>query len=113
MTTKNITKLTSVLRSKNAGPFELTFDMIFHNREIYRHVKASNVITRELIMQLYQITEDKIITFEYFDAANALKITLVRPRPEASVGEIDMHGCQQHVPLLSIEIPFADGNISE
>jgi hypothetical protein len=106
MKTKNITELTSVLRSKNAGPFELTFDMIFKDEETYRVVKGSNVITKELVMKLYQITEDKIITLAFFDAANALKITLVRPRPEASVGETDMHGCQQHVPLMSIEIPF-------
>jgi len=108
MKTKNISELTSVLRSKNAGPLELTFDLIFSSKEIYDTVKASNVITRELIMELYQVSDDKIITFEYFDAAEALKITLVRPRPEASIGEIDMHGCQQHVPLLSIEIPFEE-----
>lgn len=108
MKTKNIAELTSVLRSKNAGPLELTFDLIFNNKEIYDTVKASNVITRELIRELYQVSDDKIITFEYFDAAEALKITLVRPRPEASIGEIDMHGCQQHVPLLSIEIPFEE-----
>lgn len=36
------------------------------------------------------------------------KATLVRPRPQASIGETDMHACQQHVPLLSIEIPWKD-----
>jgi hypothetical protein len=102
----NITELTSVLRSKNAGPFELTFDMIFKSREIYGAVKASGVITRGLVCELYRIKEDKIVAFEFFDAANALKITLVRPRPEASIGETDMHGCQQHVPLMGIEIPI-------
>jgi hypothetical protein len=105
MALKNITELTSVLRSKNAGPFELTFDMIFKDEKTYQAVKSSGVLTRELIMDLYHIPADKILTFEFFDAATALKVTLVRPRPEASIGEIDMHGCQQHAPLLSINIP--------
>jgi hypothetical protein len=106
MALKNITELTSVLRSKNAGPFELTFDLIFKDDKTYQAVKSSGVLTRELIMKLYHIPAEKIITFEFFDAANALKFTLVRPRPEASIGEIDMHGCQQHAPLLGINIPI-------
>ncbi|SDY57957.1 protein of unknown function [Proteiniborus ethanoligenes] len=103
---KNITELTHVIRSKNAGPFELTLDMIFLDREIYEKVKKSGVITKKLIASLYNVSEEKVVTFAYFDAANAIKATLVRPRQQASIGEIDMHACQQHVPLLSIEIPW-------
>lgn len=103
---KNITELTHVIRSKNSGPFELTLDMIFINREIYEKVKATGVITKKLIAELYSTSEDNVLTFVYFDAANAIKATLIRPRPQASIGETDMHGCQQHVPLLGIEIPW-------
>lgn len=105
---KNITELMHVIRSKNAGPFELTLDMIFLNKEIYEKVKSTGVITKSLIAKLYSIPEDKVLVFVYFDTANAIKATLVRARPQASTGETDMHACQQHVPLLSIEIPWDD-----
>ena len=34
-----------VIRSKNAGPYELTFDLMFPNEEIYNEVRSS--ITKE------------------------------------------------------------------
>ena len=33
--------IAKVIRSKNAGPFELTFDVIFKTKEDYEKVKAS------------------------------------------------------------------------
>ncbi len=42
-TLKNLAK---VIRSKNSGPFELTFDVIFADPAVYEHVKASGVLTR-------------------------------------------------------------------
>jgi hypothetical protein len=105
---KKLSQLTHIIRSKNAGPFELTLDMIFLNKEVYERVKQTGIITKDLIKKLYNISEEQIITFAYFDAANAIKVTLVRPRPQASIGETDMHACQQHVPLLDIEIPWIE-----
>ena len=103
---KKITELAHIIRSKNAGPFELTLDIIFKNKENYEKVKARDIINKSLIAKLYNITEDKILEFVYFDSANAIKATLVRPRPQASFGETDMHCAQQHVPLLTIEVPW-------
>jgi len=45
----SIIDLASVIRSKNAGPFELTFDIIFKDKETYEKVKKTKVITKELI----------------------------------------------------------------
>lgn len=104
--TKKLTKLAHVIRSKNAGPFELTLDILFKNKAIYEKVKQTGALSKGLIARLYAIPEEKILVFAYFDAANAVKATLVRPRPQASIGETDMHGCQQHAPLLEIEIPW-------
>jgi hypothetical protein len=39
--------------------------------------------------------------------ANAIKITLRRPRGQCSFGESDVYGCQQHVPLLGLAVPVA------
>lgn len=104
--TKKITELAHIIRSKNAGPFELTLDIIFKNKEYYEYVKSKELINKSLVAKLYNISEDNILVFVYFDSANAIKSTLKRPRPQASFGETDMHCAQQHVPLLAIEVPW-------
>lgn len=97
--------IAKIIRSKNAGPFEVTMDIIFQNEEDYRRVLNSGVINRELVSKLYHIDPEKIITLSSFDAARAIKITLPRPRKQGSIGETDMHAAQQHVPLMLIELP--------
>jgi hypothetical protein len=98
--------IAKVVRSKNAGPFEITLDIIFRSKEDYEAVKKSGVITRELISGLYNVPTQAIITFGFFDLVNAVKITLPRPRVQGGVGETDMHAAQQHVPLQEIRIPW-------
>lgn len=97
--------IAKIIRSKNAGPFEVTMDIIFQNMEDYQWVLSSGVVSRELISHLYHLDEERIITLSGFDAARAIKITLPRPRKQGSIGETDMHAAQQHVPLMFIEVP--------
>lgn len=101
-------EIASIIRSKNAGPFEITFDIMFPTKVVFEKVMASNAITPQLISQLYHVPEKDIITFCPFGTVNALKITIPRPRDEGSVGECDMHAAQQHVPLMDIHIPWED-----
>ncbi|NLZ54690.1 MAG: DUF4387 domain-containing protein [Thermoanaerobacteraceae bacterium] len=104
MAKRTLRNFAKVIRSKNAGPFEITMDIIFKTKEDYEEIKNKGIITKELISKLYQIPIEGIITFVYFDAASAIKITLPRPRPQGSIGETDMHAAQQHVPLMNIAI---------
>lgn len=101
----SIIDLAQVIRSKNAGPFELTLDIIFKDKASYEIVKKSGVINRKLIAGLYHVHPEKILYFEEYDPANALKITIVRPVDSGSIGETDVYGAQQHAPLLEIKIP--------
>lgn len=94
-----------IIRSKNSGPFELTFDILFDTLEDYEHFVDSKVLTREIFAELYQIDPEDIITFEQFKPARGIKITIPRPWPQGSVGESDMHGSQQYANLLTIEVP--------
>lgn len=105
---KPITELAGVIRSKNAGPFELTFDIIFNDFTQYEYVKNTGVINRQLISKLYKIPESEIVSFVEYDPAKAIKITIVRPKPAGSTGETDVYGSQQHAPLLGIKIPWED-----
>lgn len=101
-----------VIRSKNAGPFEVTFDIIFANAEDFEAVRRTGVITPELISELYDVPTQCIVTFGFFDRIHAIKITLPRRRPQGSIGETDMHAAQQHVPLMTIKLPWPAGGQS-
>jgi hypothetical protein len=107
MAVSTILDLANVIRSKNAGPFELTFDILFDDPAKYERVKRSGVITRQLIAQLYNISENTVLVCRPYDPAMAFKITIRRPIGSGDLGESDVYGCQQHVPLTTIEIPEA------
>lgn len=100
-----LNELADVIRSKNAGPFELTFDIIFDRGQTYKRVKNSGVFTKELVSKLYSIPIDNILTLSQYDEAHAIKITIIRPLPSGGINESDVMGCQQHAPLLEVEIP--------
>ncbi|CAA7603364.1 Protein of unknown function DUF4387 [Acididesulfobacillus acetoxydans] len=105
MKTRKLVDLAKTIRSKNAGPDKITFDIIFREKENYDLVKKSGVINRELICNIYNLQEREIADFVEFDPAYAIKFTMYRRRPSGSPGESDVFGCQQYAPLLDIEIP--------
>lgn len=100
-------ELASVVRSKNAGPFELTFDILFGDPATYRRVKASGAVTAERVAALYNVPVSQVLAVIHYDPGFAIKITLKRPLPSGDPGETDVYGCQQHVPLLDLEVPAA------
>ncbi|GAX88820.1 DUF4387 domain-containing protein [Effusibacillus lacus] len=105
MRTIKLVELAKTIRSKNAGTDKITFDIIFREKENYEIVKASKTITRESVVQLFGIPEERICDFVEFDPAYAIKFTIYRTSPSGSLGERDIFGCQQYPPLLDIEVP--------
>ena len=98
-----LTEITSVIRSKNAGPYELTFDLMFQTREWFSQVCSKNIFHEQLICELFGISKNDIINIVAFDPANAIKITIRRPRCSGDIGETDVYGAQQHAPFLNLE----------
>lgn len=96
--------IASVIRSKNSGPYELTFDVIFKDFETYGKVKAAQAVSKEKFCALYGISETDVFHLVYFDPAKAVKITIRRPIPSGALGETDVYGAQQHAPLMGMEI---------
>ena len=97
--------LAKVIRSKNAGPFEVTFDIMFDDAAKYERVKRSGVINAARIADLYGVRLDDVLVCRPYDPAVAFKITLRRPVGSGDIQDRDVYGCQQHVPLFSIEVP--------
>ena len=100
-----LSELASTVRSKNAGVNQITFDIIFPDRDTFERVVRSGAITRESIAKLYSIPLSRISDFVAFEVGNAIKFTLYRLRPSGSPGDWDILGCQQYGPLLELEIP--------
>jgi hypothetical protein len=96
----------SVVRSKNAGPYEITFDIMFANDETYMKVKECGVLTQSAVAKLYSIDEDDVIACLFWDAARAFKATIKRHAVSGGYGETDMHGSQQHAPFLYLVLPI-------
>ena len=100
--------IANVIRSKNAGPFELTLDVMLKDQEMFEAMRAANVINTKLIAKLYQIPEEDVISIVYFPNAKAIKATIVRPRPSGGLGERDVYGAQQHAPLVDFSFELED-----
>ena len=91
----------SVIRSKNAGPFELTLDVLLKDDASFELLTKNDVINSKVIAELYKIPESDVIAIVYFPNARAIKATLVRPMPSGAMGERDVYGAQQHAPLVN------------
>lgn len=102
--------LASVIRSKNAGPYEITYDVIFTDSDAYERVRRSGALSRASVAALYRISEEDITYCDFFAPARAFKFTHIRRGDQGSVGERDTFGAQQHAPLLDVSIPGEDDN---
>lgn len=98
-----LAELARLIRSKNAGPFELTFDIMFEDEARYQRVKRSGALTREAVAQRYGLQPSEV-KFFYCDNALAVKASIPRPYFQGDLRDADGHGGQQYAPLMDIEI---------
>ena len=92
-------------KSKNAGPYELTLDIMFEDAATFDKVRKSGVINPGLIAALYHVPVEAVVFTEY-PPAFAYKATIERRIASGAVGDTDVYGAQQHAPLLDVEIPI-------
>lgn len=97
-------QVTKLIRSKNAGPFELTFDVIFKDRASYEKVRAAGIINAQWFARTYQL-DPGVVAIIHYDAANAIKITIPRPAISGDVDDTDIFGGQQYGPLVDLDVP--------
>jgi hypothetical protein len=104
MTTEKLGTLASLVRSKNAGPFELTFDIMFDHVDRFERARSSGVLSAEAFASLYRLPLEHVRFFVVPEAL-AFKISIPRPRFQGDLLDSDSHGGQQYAPLIDIEIP--------
>jgi hypothetical protein len=99
----NILDYCTLVRSKNAGPFVLTFDFMFNDRAAYDHVKDAGILTRELFARLFDEAEENI-SLLFHERALALKVSIPRPHIQGALDDADCYGGQQYAPLIEMEM---------
>ena len=96
--------LATTIRSKNAGPFRVTIDLAFAEKDAFERVLAAEKMQPERIAVMYGVAVEhvRVIPFE-----RILTIKVALPRPGVSSGapgDRDVYGCGQHFPLASIDV---------
>lgn len=98
--------LAAVLRSKNAGPFQITIDLMFDDDATYRRVLESGALSPAGIAGLYGVETQRVSVIP-FDRVRAIKVTMPRlsgDRGSGSAFDRDVYGAQQHGPLAEMTI---------
>lgn len=106
MSSIEMSELCSIVRTKNAGPFFFTLDIVFKERAVYEAVIAHGLLTRELLAAVYGVPVEDIAVFETFDNILAFKATFRRKKAAGGPGDRDVYAMNQEVPALTIRFPL-------
>jgi hypothetical protein len=101
---KKLYELAKLVRSKNAGPFVLTLDIMFDDHETYEKVLSTGVLSISNIARLYYVDE-KVVHMHQLPLANAVKFSFPRKYPSGDFLDDDLYGCQKHRQLVNLDIP--------
>jgi uncharacterized protein DUF4387 len=100
---KELWQFTKLIRSKNAGPFELTFDVMFKDAGCFDQVMKSGKLSRELIAELYKIELEQV-RFFVIKQLLTVKISIPRRVFSGDMRDTDIYGGQFHGPLVRLPI---------
>lgn len=97
---------TTLIRSKNAGPFELTFDVIFTDDDAYRTACRHRVFTPEGFAEAYRLDPADVRVFRK-ERIRAIKVSIPRPAVSGDPEDTDVFGAQFHGPLVRLALDAA------
>ena len=96
--------LARLIRSKNAGPFWLTVDVMFDEPASFRRALASELMDRGRIAARLGQSADLVIVTAVENAL-AIKVSFPRHHSAGSPRDSDVLGGQQYAALLDLPIP--------
>ena len=91
------------IRSKNAGPYWITIDLSFPDADSYFKYMGATALQPAAIARLYGVEKDMVKRFEVPDLLT-VKISYPRAKPQGGACERDMHGGQQYVRMLDLDL---------
>jgi len=107
MSSIGMSELCNIVRTKNAGPFFFTLDIVFRERAVYEAVIAQKLLTMEMLANAYGVPIEDVAVFETFDNVMAFKATFRRKKAAGGPGDRDVYAMNQEVPALTIRFPLA------
>lgn len=93
----------SLIRSKNAGPFVLTIDILFDSEEVYQQVANHPALAKESVASLLRIAVDDVRVIRY-PAGRAIKVSFPRPIVAGSPNDTDVTGGQQYAVFVDLDV---------
>ncbi|MBI4279778.1 MAG: DUF4387 domain-containing protein [Armatimonadetes bacterium] len=97
--------MVNFLFSKNAGPYLITFDVLFKDDACYEQGRRSGIFNKETLARLYRVPPERILSIYEYDAARVIKFTMIREISSGDFGDRTVFGSQQWAPLIDLEIP--------
>jgi hypothetical protein len=94
----------STFRTRNAGAFLVSADMVFNSEEEYLRWRDSGVINAAAVAELLHADPATVQVIDY-PAANAIKITLPRRTVAGGPDDTDLDSAATFVPLLALTLP--------
>ena len=91
------------VRSKNAGPYWITIDLFFTDRDTYDRYANAPGIGVAAFGELFGVEPAQIKRFAVPEL-NVVKLSYPRAHPQGGAVERDMHGGQQYVRMLDVEL---------
>jgi hypothetical protein len=91
------------IRSKNAGPFWVTFDLFFDSDKSFAKYATSPKLGPATFARLYGADPAFVKSFPV-PTLHMVKISYARTSPQGGEVERDMHCGQQYVRLLDVEL---------
>lgn len=91
------------IRSKNAGPFWVTFDIFFDGPASFTRYHDDPALSAGSFARLYGADASMVKRIPV-DDLSMIKISYPRTSPQGGMVERDMHSGQQYVPLLDVEL---------
>lgn len=98
-----LSEIARYVRSKAAGPFWLTVDVFFADEASFILYKDSVGLAADSVGAVLNLPPGQVKRMEAPDIW-VLKFSYPRARPQGGTLERDMHGGQQYVPLLDLQI---------
>ncbi|TCP82854.1 uncharacterized protein DUF4387 [Sphingomonas sp. PP-CE-1A-559] len=98
-----LSNVCSHVRSKNAGPFWITVDLFFPDAGAFAHYSNAPSLTGSAIAAVFGVDPVSMKRFEVTHLS-VLKFSYPRATPQGGTVERDMHGGQQYVRLLDVEL---------
>ena len=92
-----------LVRSKNAGPYWITVDLFFTDRDTYDCYANAPGIGVAAVGELFAVEPADIKRFA-IPKLNVVKLSYPRAQPQGGAIERDMHGGQQYVRLLDVDV---------